>query len=153
MRKLIATVRLGRDAEIKTDKKGQEFVSFTAASQEYNEEEPMWLNCMSYSPIVRNILRHLTKGRLLVLTGDYSQHYYGVDNKVSHDMMVNAADFLPGPKNDENGGRHEGGSAQGQGRSQAKALDNDEPSVGRLPQPPAQYDSPAVGDDSDDLPF
>lgn len=150
MRKLICTVRLGKDAETAKDKNGQEFIKFTAASQEYNEENPMWLNCISYAPSVLRLAQYMTKGHSFILTGEYSERTYMLNNEqqVSKDLVVQSADFVPGgsKKDDEQGNGQSTSTPRSNGKSQARNLDDEPKAQVRQQQAP-------IEDDGDDLPF
>lgn len=66
--------RLGRDAEIKVNQQGMEFLSFTLANNSYarGKEETKWFNVLSFEP--RIIALHKThnlfvKGKAVAVTG------------------------------------------------------------------------------------
>ena len=112
MRKLEVTGHIVADAERKISKNGKEYLSFRIANNEFNDEKdqngrqkPYWIGVTSLNQRHFNMAQYLTKGKPVIVEGDYSDRIY--QNKegncdISRDILANAIYFLPG--SGENGG-------------------------------------------------
>lgn len=106
MRKLEVTGHIVADAERKISKNGKEYLSFRIANNEFNDEKdqngrqkPYWIGVTSLNQRHFNMAQYLTKGKPVIVEGDYSDRIY--QNKegncdISRDILANAIYFLPG---------------------------------------------------------
>jgi single-strand DNA-binding protein len=94
------------DAERKISKTGKEYLSFRIANNEFNDEKgqdgkqkPYWIGVTSLNQRHFSMAQYLTKGKPIIVEGDYSDRIY--QNKdgnceISRDILANAIYFLPG---------------------------------------------------------
>jgi len=106
MRTLTVTGHIVADAERKISKSGKEYLTFRIANNEFNDEKgddgkqkPYWFGVSSLNQRHFNMAQHLTKGKPVIVIGDYSDRIY--QNKegncdTSRDILANAIYFLPG---------------------------------------------------------
>lgn len=105
MRTVTVTGHIVADAERKISKSGKEYLSFRIANNEFNDEKvdgkqkPYWYGVTSLNARHFNMAQHLTKGKPIIVEGNYSDRIY--QNKegnceISRDILANAIYFLPG---------------------------------------------------------
>lgn len=70
MRSVTLIGRIGVDASVETSKNGNSFVRFSIATQEYNENEPVWMNVVSFNNEIIKMAQYYKKGTLLCVMGD-----------------------------------------------------------------------------------
>jgi single-stranded DNA-binding protein len=99
---------MGRDPETKVSQKGNEYVSFSVAENNYNsqigENETLWYNCRSYGNTGGNILKHFNKGKFIVATGELGMPFIGSKGDVQMSMLVTSFDFGPKDNSNSDGG-------------------------------------------------
>lgn len=112
MRKLEVTGHIVADAERKISKSGKEYLSFRIANNEFNDEKgqdgkskPYWIGVTSLNQRHFSMAQYLTKGKPIIVEGDYSDRIY--QNKegnceISRDILANAIYFLPGSGENSN---------------------------------------------------
>ena len=162
MRTLLVTGHIVADAEKKISKSGKEYLSFRIANNEFNDEKgddgktkPYWIGVTSFNQRHFSMTQYLTKGKPVIVDGDYSDRIYRNKEgncEISRDILANAIYFLPGSGDDSNSG----------GNSTKAEKANDAPTVQttmKKPKPTtAQLEVPSVkndvdDDDNDELPF
>jgi single-stranded DNA-binding protein len=112
MRTITVTGHIVADAEKKLSKGGKEYITFRIANNEFNDEKgqdgkqkPYWIGVTSLNQRHFSMVQYLTKGKPVIIVGDYSDRIY--QNRegncdISRDILANAIYFLPG--SGENGG-------------------------------------------------
>lgn len=93
--------RLGKDAEIKTNQQGTEYLSFTLANNSYvrGKEETKWFNILSFEP--RIIALHRThnlfvKGKAVAVTGQSDESISTKNNNIylNRTIVANRIDLM-----------------------------------------------------------
>ena len=157
MRTLQVTGYIVADAEKKISKTGKEYVSFRIVNNEFNDEKgddgkakPYWIGVTSFNQRHFSMVQYLTKGKPIIVDGDYSDRIY--QNKdgncdISRDILANAIYF------NSNGSENNGetvaattAKADASPKVQTK-MEQPKPTTAEL-KVPAQ-----TVDDDDDLPF
>lgn len=162
MRKMQLTARIVADAERKLTKTGSEYLSFRVASNEFNDEKDesgkpktYWLNVTSYNQHHFNLAKYLTKGKPVMIDGDYSDRIYqnkSGECEIGRDIRATGIYFLPGSEDN-------GGTSQGTRKADAE----ESPSVQTKMVDKASVKKPTTNEvkvpvqnpvaDDDDLPF
>jgi single-stranded DNA-binding protein len=94
--------RLGKDAEVRTDKNGKNYVRFTLANRVFRngENETVWYDVISNVPtIVDGQAPYLKKGNYVIVTGTLS-----VDTRIGTNSIVYTNLTLSADKVDFGGG-------------------------------------------------
>lgn len=154
MRTVCVTGHIVADAERKISKSGKEYLSFRIANNEFNDEKesdgkqkPYWYGVTSLNARHFNLAQHLTKGKPVIVEGDYSDRIY--QNRegncdISRDILANAIYFLPG------------GGGDGSAKTESAApkvqtkMESPKPTTAEIKVP---SETPSNNDDDDDLPF
>lgn len=93
--------RLGKDAEIKTNQQGTEYLSFTLANNSFvrGKEETKWFNILSFEP--RIIALHRThnlfvKGKAVAVTGQSDESISTKNNNIylNRTIVANRIDLM-----------------------------------------------------------
>ena len=139
--------RLGRDSEAKTSKNGNEYLSFTVASDDKRggENVTTWVNCTWYGAQAVKMAQWLKKGSLVSVSGSLQTRIYQTknnDNAISHDVNVWNVSFV-----NAGSGNTQSDSSETANSSSESA--NDGATTGTFKKPVAS--APAA--DDDDLPF
>lgn len=152
--------RLGADAEVKSGKNGNQFISFRVAADEFKNGSrgTVWFNVITDSN-ERNmkIVQYLTKGRLINITGtETCDIYFNKNNEpqISRDIRAFNVDFVSSSQQNTEQ------SNQNSNQSTSQVVDSNitvTPQIdcGTLRRPTqAPTQAPIVEVDStDDLPF
>ena len=96
------TGRLAADAERKISKTGKEYLSFRIGSNKFNDKDEQgnqktyWFNVTTFNQRHFGIAQYLTKGKPIIVVGDYSDRLY--QNRegncdIARDIMANAIYF------------------------------------------------------------
>lgn len=108
MRTLNVIGRVVSDAQVKSSKNGRAYVEFRFANNEYNDKDnTFWARVVSFDNKYVNLAEYYTKGKLLVIEGDYSNKVYSTqDGKcaVDNNIVAFKIDFVSGGNNE---GGHE----------------------------------------------
>lgn len=160
MRKLEVTGHIVADAERKISKSGKEYLSFRIANNEFNDEKgadgkqkPYWIGVTSLNQRHFSMAQYLTKGKPIIVEGDYSDRIY--QNKegnceISRDILANAIYFLPGSgENGTNSAATAGQPATAAPKAQTK-METPKPTTEELKIPTT---ATTEDDDDDELPF
>lgn len=103
MRTLQVTGHVVADAERKMTKNGKEYIAFRIGNNEYNDEKDAngkqrtyWIRVTSFNQRHFGMAQYLTKGKSVIIVGDYSDEIY--QNKegvcdISREIMANAIYF------------------------------------------------------------
>ena len=150
--------RLAANAEVRTSKNGNPFVSFRMATDEYRggNRETVWINVSDYSDKTQKMAQYLTKGSLVCTYGVESASIYTDRNgnpQISRDIRADRVDFVnAGKQNDsETTQTQTQTKVQLDVNHQAHGTEFPPIDCGTLkPQVSMQSSSP---DDEDDLPF
>ena len=155
--KTIFIGRLGKDAEVKTSSKGNSFLSFPVAIDEFarGERTTIWAN-VTYTRNVDNISKYLLKGKQVQIFGNlqcriYSGKTNGVDEaKIAYDVLAESLDFV--------GGNSSGDTATQQTTTVTTSVAEENATCGELRRPtvaePIVATVTSVANDADDdLPF
>ena len=154
MRTLQVTGNIVADAEKKISKNGKEYITFRIGNHEFDDEKgpdgkpkTVWIGVTCFNQRYFNLTPYLTKGKPVIIVGDYSDRIYQNREgncEISRDVMANAIYF------------HQTRSEDGQNSVNKSAanpvvqtkMEQPKPTTAMLeiPTPPAQ-------DDDDDLPF
>jgi len=136
--------RIGKDAEVRSDKNGRKYMSMDVATDFYSkgENKTMWVRIISNDPtIVEKRTQHFKKGSVVTIEGQQKEPsaWIGKDGE-AHAQIVIAASFIDfvriGKKKD---------GAEQQNSAQAVTVEN--------PQQQQEAPFPAPTDNTDDLPF
>ena len=159
MRKLEVTGHIVADAERKISKSGKEYLSFRIANNEFNDEKgtdgkqkPYWIGVTSLNQRHFSMAQYLTKGKPIIVEGDYSDRIY--QNKegnceISRDILANAIYFLPGSgENGTNAAATAAQSTTAAPKAQTK-METPKPTTEELKIPTTA----TTEDDDDELPF
>lgn len=168
MRKITLMGRIAVDAQKQITPSGKEYIIFRMGNNEYNDEKnaegktiTYWFRITSWNQRHINLAKHLTKGKPVIVTGDYKDNIY--QNKstgryeIGREITLDSIDFI----NDGNNNSQQGGQ-QGQNGYQRQYNSNTEiPSVtsGGNASAPKQVEMPMTNavppssNDDDDLPF
>ena len=105
MRTLQVTGHIVADAEKKLSKSGKEYLTFRIANNEFNDEKgqdgrqkPYWISVTSLNQRHFSMAQYLTKGKPVIVVGDYSDRIYQNREgncEISRDILANAIYFLP----------------------------------------------------------
>ena len=82
MRQIELTGHLVADAERKISKTGKEYLSFRIGSNEFNDKDEQgnqktyWFNVTTFNQRHFGIAQYLTKGKSIIIVGDYSDRLY-----------------------------------------------------------------------------
>lgn len=95
MRFISVIGRIVNDAEKRMTQNGREYITFRFANNEYSDQKDengksatYWFNVTSFSPnhLNENFYKHLTKGKPIVVIGDYRDNIY--QNKVNGNCEI-----------------------------------------------------------------
>jgi single-strand DNA-binding protein len=105
MRKLEVTGHIVANAEVRIGKSGKEYLTFRIANNEFNDEKgedgkqkPYWIGVTSLNQRHFSMAQYLTKGKPIIVDGDYSDRIYQTKDgkcEISRDILANAIYFLP----------------------------------------------------------
>ena len=114
MRQIELTGHLVADAERKISKTGKEYLSFRIGSNEFNDKDDQgnqrtyWFNVTTFNQRHFGIAQYLTKGKPIIVVGDYSDRLYQNREgncEIARDIMANAIYF----NSDGNGNNNDNG--------------------------------------------
>lgn len=158
MRKIELTGRLAADAERKISKTGKEFLSFRVGNNEFNDKDEQgnqktyWFNVTTFNQRHFGIAQYLTKGKSIIVEGDYSDRLYQNREgncEISRDIMANAIYF-----NSDGNGNNNANGKQTKATTQASPVTQTtittKPTTDEVKVPEAPTNTNA---DEDDLPF
>lgn len=115
MRLLTVNGRVAQDVTPQLSRQGTQFISFSIASTEFNDEKggdgkpkTQWYRVTAFEPRLVSLSKYLTKGKPIIVTGDYSNRMYqsqktgmyGIDN----DIVATKIYFEIGGERQENAG-------------------------------------------------
>ena len=157
MRKIELTGRLAADAERKISKTGKEFLSFRVGNNEFNDKDEQgnqktyWFNVTTFNQRHFGMAQYLTKGKSIIVEGDYSDRLY--QNKegnceIARDIMANAIYF----NSDGNGNNNNQTKTATQASPVTQTTMDSKPTTADVKIPEAPVASTS-NDDEDDLPF
>ena len=157
MRKIELTGRLAADAERKISKTGKEFLSFRVGNNEFNDKDEQgnqktyWFNVTTFNQRHFGMAQYLTKGKSIIVEGDYSDRLY--QNKegnceIARDIMANAIYF----NSDGNGNNNNQTKTTTQASPVTQTTMDSKPTTADVKIPEAPVASTS-NDDEDDLPF
>ena len=157
MRKIELTGRLAADAERKISKTGKEFLSFRVGNNEFNDKDEQgnqktyWFNVTTFNQRHFGMAQYLTKGKSIIVEGDYSDRLY--KNKegnceIARDIMANAIYF----NSDGNGNNNNQTKTATQASPVTQTTMDSKPTTADVKIPEAPVASTS-NDDEDDLPF
>lgn len=145
------------NAEKKLSKNGKEYITFRIGNNEYadNDEQgnkkTYWVNVTSFNDRFFSMVQYLTKGKPVIITGDYSDRIYQNREgncEIARDLRANSIYFNSVGERD-NTQQNTGQTPQAAPQTQVK-MEAPKPTTAELKIPTA----PAVNDDEDDdLPF
>ena len=160
MRQIELTGHLVADAERKISKTGKEYLSFRIGSNEFNDKDDQgnqrtyWFNVTTFNQRHFGIAQYLTKGKPIIVVGDYSDRLYQNREgncEIARDIMANAIYF----NSDGNGNNNDNGK-QTKATTQASPVTQTtmatKPTTADIKVPEAPVASTS-NDDEDDLPF
>lgn len=160
MRQIELTGHLVADAERKISKTGKEYLSFRIGSNEFNDKDDQgnqrtyWFNVTTFNQRHFGIAQYLTKGKPIIIVGDYSDRLYQNREgncEIARDIMANAIYF----NSDGNGNNNDNGK-QTKTTTQASPVTQTtmatKPTTADIKVPEAPVASTS-NDDEDDLPF
>lgn len=108
MRILTVQGRVVSDAQVKSSAKGRAYIEFRFANNEYKDEEgtTFWMRAVSFDPAHINLAQFITKGKPLILTGNYSNKVYASKEgtcQIDNNLVLTGIYFVDSNKKDENG--------------------------------------------------
>lgn len=139
MSTIIATGRLGRDAELKDISGGKRMLTFSIADDIGfgNNKKTQWLNCVMFGDRAERLEQYLQKGKLIEIIGTPEATVY--NDKASIKIVVNEVKLHGGgdsnnsrggsrddDRDDDRGGRGRGDN-RNSSRPQQRDLDDDIP--------------------------
>ena len=160
MRKIELTCHLVADAERKISKGGKEYLSFRVGNNEYNDKDeqgnqkPYWFNVTTFNQRHFGMTQYLTKGKSIIVEGDYSDRIY--QNKegkcdIARDIIANAIYFNSDGNTTGNGvGSQAKPSPQASPATQTTMTKKPSTAELKVPEVPVET---ASNEDDDDLPF
>lgn len=106
MRILTVQGRVVTDAQVKSSAKGRAYIEFRFANNEYKDEEgsTFWMRAVSFDPSHINLAQFITKGKPLILTGNYSNKVYAAKDgacQVDNNLVLTGIYFIDSNKKDE----------------------------------------------------
>ena len=131
MRQITLTGRLGNDPKIEQTKNGNKYISFRIASQEYGENEPLWVSVRSFNDsLINKMGKYLKKGSSVIVSGDYKDQLF--QNKegnwvIIRDLTANSMYF------NSNGERSQQNTQQQGQQMQPQAQQVSGPSNNQIP--------------------
>ena len=158
MQKMTIIGRIGQDAKEQISAGGKKFVSFTIANNVVGKDgnsTTYWYNVSSYNAVHSNLVKYLTKGKLVCVIGGYTDNLYQSKKtggcEIGRNIIVDSIDFVNDGSNSD--------------KSNSTTTTNNQttttPEVPRVTaSAPVQKENitattnvNADGDDVDDLPF
>ena len=108
MRILTVQGRVVTDAQTKSSAKGRAYIEFRFANNEYKDEEgtTFWMRAVSFDPSHINLAQFITKGKPLILTGNYSNKVYAAKDgtcQVDNNLVLTGIYFIDSNKKEEGG--------------------------------------------------
>lgn len=162
MRKLTLIGRIVADAEKQVTSNGREYLTFRLANNEFadpkdsdGKQTPYWFRVTSWEAKHINLTKYLTKGKPVIVIGDYKDSIYESKNtgkwEISRDIIADSINFVEG-------------SASNNGTQPTTAQKNDAAPVNTtkttIPQVTSTPVTPQVimtntsnSNDDDELPF
>jgi single-strand DNA-binding protein len=160
MRQIELTGRLAADAERKISKTGKEFLSFRVGSNEFNDKDEQgnqktyWFNVTTFNQRHFGMAQYLTKGKSIIVEGDYSDRLYQNREgncEIARDIMANAIYFnSDGNSNNNSNGKQTKATTQTSPVTQTTMATKPTTADVKVPEAPVVSTS---NDDEDDLPF
>ncbi len=160
MRQIELTGHLVADAERKISKTGKEYLSFRIGSNEFNDKDEQgnqrtyWFNVTTFNQRHFGIAQYLTKGKPIIVVGDYSDRLYQNREgncEIARDIMANAIYFnSDGNGNNNDNGKQTKATTQSSPVTQTTMATKPTTADIKVPEAPVASTS---NDDEDDLPF
>lgn len=165
MRTMQVTGHIVADAELKLSKNGKQYLSFRIGNNEYNDKDAngnqraYWINITSYNSRFFGMSQYLTKGKPVIIVGDYNDRVYQNREgncEVGREILANAIYFNSvngdGSNNNVNTNRTTV-APQASPVTQTKMTEVSKPTTAELKVPKAKPTSLVDDSDDDDLPF
>lgn len=154
MRVLTVQGRVVSDAQVKSSAKGRAYIEFRFANNEYKDEEgaTFWMRAVSFDPAHVNLAQFITKGKPLILTGNYSNKVYAAKDgscQIDNNLVLTGIYFIDSNKKEDSGDTEVAPTVAEEAPvvTSTKKTKKTEPKV--TPKP-----TPTVTDEEDDeLPF
>lgn len=107
MRKLTLIGRIVADAEKQVTSNGREYLTFRLANNEFadpkdsdGKQTPYWFRVTSWEAKHINLTKYLTKGKPVIIIGDYKDSIYESKNtgkwEISRDIIADSINFVEG---------------------------------------------------------
>lgn len=107
MRKLTLIGRIVADAEKQVTSNGREYLTFRLANNEFadpkdsdGKQTPYWFRVTSWEAKHINLTKYLTKGKPVIVIGDYKDSIYESKNtgkwEISRDIIADSINFVEG---------------------------------------------------------
>lgn len=107
MRKLTLIGRIVADAEKQVTSNGREYLTFRLANNEFadpkdsdGKQTPYWFRVTSWEVKHINLTKYLTKGKPVIIIGDYKDSIYESKNtgkwEISRDIIADSINFVEG---------------------------------------------------------
>lgn len=108
MRVLTVQGRVVSDAQVKSSAKGRAYIEFRFANNEYKDEEgaTFWMRAVSFDPAHVNLAQFITKGKPLILTGNYSNKVYAAKDgscQIDNNLVLTGIYFIDSIKKEDSG--------------------------------------------------
>lgn len=177
MQRIIAEGRLAADAEVRELQNGRQVVNFRMAVdvRERGEKKTYWHRVSCFNNQALTMAKYLTKGKPVIVIGQYSNNIYQSQNgpMIDNGITADSIDFVSGSEN-PNGQNEQNGQAAPQQQPTAfpqqyvavrqpaatQSAPKAAPAPAHQPAPspapaaaPAPQSSGAADDPADDLPF
>lgn len=160
MRTIEVTGYVVANAERKISKSGKEYLTFRIGSSEFNDKDEngnsktYWFNVTTFDQRRFGMAQYLTKGKSVIVTGDYNDRIY--QNKegncdIARDIMANAI-YFNSNGSDNNTNNNQNKATQTASPVTQTTMATSKPTTQDIKVPPT---APVVdnNDDDDDLPF
>lgn len=167
MRKIIVSGRVVNDAEKKMRQNGSEYIQFRFANNDYSgtkteDGKPVtyWYNVTSRDAAIIARHKYLTKGKPLIIDGQYFDNIYQNKNtgnyEIGRNIIANSVDFDSFSSPSQNDGNNASSHTQSSDVPQTQTSMSDTPTQQNAQNSTASSkDTPAqsLSDSDDDLPF
>ena len=159
MKKIELTGRLAADVERKISKTGKEFLYFRVGNNEFNDKDEQgnqktyWFNVTTFNQRHFGMAQYLTKGKSIIVDGDYSDRIYQTKDgncEISRDIIANAIYFNSDGNSNNTKTNQTKTTIQASPSTQTTMSTKPTTADVKVPEAPVVSSN---NDDDDDLPF
>lgn len=162
MRKLTLIGRIVADAEKQITSNGREYLSFRLGNNEFNDpkdsegkQTPYWFRVTSWEAKHINLTKYLTKGKPVIVIGDYKDNIYENKNtgkcEIGREIVADSISFIEGT------GNNNGNQTTTSHKAEAAPVNSGKTSIPQVTSTPVTpqtiMTNTSNSNDDDDLPF